>query len=210
MKRLLLFLTALGAIATGQAKKVKVTIDGTVWPSQTTLYLIINEDTAHAERLPIVDGKFTMTVEVDRNAFIRVHDWKEWPERSPFVLIPDSRHITIDWNSGSIQGSKLSQKLNAICSEIRRASPEGFHVDVFSDDPRAWREAQEEANRVRNRMLMNQKEIARRHLLENRDNICAVWIAYCFPDLLDGELKALVSHMKPKWAKHPLMKMKKV
>ncbi|MCR4915215.1 MAG: hypothetical protein K6A96_05635 [Prevotella sp.] len=59
-------------------------------------------------------------------------------------------------------------------------------------------------------MLMNQKEIARRYLLENRDNICAVWIAYCFPGLLDGERDVFISHMKPKWANHPLMKMKKV
>ena len=105
MKRLLFFLAALAMVSAGCAKKVKVTIDGTVSPTQTILYLIINEDTAHAQRLPIKDARFSVTVKVDRDAFIRLHDWKEWPERSVFVLIPDSRHITIDWNKGTITGS---------------------------------------------------------------------------------------------------------
>lgn len=205
MKRLLFFLAALAMVSAGCAKKVKVTIDGTVSPTQTTLYLIINEDTAHAQRLPIKDVRFSVTVTVDRDAFIRLHDWKEWPERSVFVLIPDSRHITIDWNKGTITGSPQSQKLQAACKQIRDISPEGFHIDVFTDDPEAWREARERANSIRNSMLAQQKEIAKQVMLENKDNIQAVWIAYCFPQLFEGELNAIIDDMKPKWAKHPLL-----
>lgn len=206
MKRLFLFLTVIVAFASCQAKKVKVTIDGTVSRGQTTLYLIVNEDTAHAQRLPINDCKFSTTVTVDRNAFIRLHDWKEWPERSVFVLIPDSRHITIDWDAGTIKGSKQSRKLQAICAQIRASSPEGFHVDVFTDDPKAWREAQEMGNSVRNQMLEQQKLIAKQVLLENKNDIAAVWILYCFPKLFEGELNAIIDHMKPKWVNHPLLK----
>ena len=205
MKRLLLFLTAIVTVVTGHAKKVKVTIDGTLSPTQTTLYLIVNEDTAHAQLLPIKDAKFSTTVKVDRNAFIRLHDWKEWPERSVFVLIPDSRHITIDWNTGEIKGSKKSRKLQALCKEIRQASPEGFHIDVFSDDRDAWREAQERANSIRQSMLEEQKAIARRVMLENTNDIYSVWIAYCFPQLFDRELNDIIAQMKPKWANHPLL-----
>ncbi len=206
MNRFFLFLTAIVTTITGQAKKVKVTIDGTVSPTQTTLYLIINEDTAHAQLLPIRDAHFSTTVKVDRDAFIRLHDYKKWPERSVFVLIPDSRHITIDWNTGTISGSKLSRKLQATCHEIRTASPEGFHIDVFSDDPDAWRDAQQRANSIRNSMLEEQKSIARRVLLENKNNIIAVWLAYCYPQLFEGELDGIIQHMKPKWANHPLLK----
>ena len=209
MKRLLLFLTAIAAVVTGHAKKVKVTIDGTVSPNQTTLYLIVNEDTAHAQRLTINDAKFSTTIKVDRDAFIRLHDWKEWPERSVFVLIPDSRHITIDWNTGAILGSQKSKKLQNLCKEIRESSPEGFHIDVFSDDPDAWREAQERGNAIRARMLEEQKEIARRVLLENKDNIYSVWIAYCYPQLFEGELNAIIDNMKPKWANHPLLQKRR-
>ena len=206
MKRILFILTAMAFIATAQARKVNVTIDGTVSPSQTTLYLIINEDTANAQLLPIKDGKFSVSVKVDRNAFIRLHDWKEWPERSVFVLLPDSRHITINWNTGTIEGSKQSRELQTVCKQIRDASPEGFHVDVFSDDPEAWRRAQEQGNAIRDRMLEEQKMIARKLLLENKDNIIAAWIAYCYPNLFEGELNAIIDHMKPKWANHPILK----
>ena len=111
MKKILFVLAAILLATTAQAKKVKVTIDGRVSPSQTKLYLIINEDTANAQLLPIKDAKFSVTVKVDRDAFVRLHDYKQWPERSVFVLIPDSKHITIDWNTGSITGSQQSSEL---------------------------------------------------------------------------------------------------
>ncbi len=209
MKRLLLFLTAIVTVVTGHAKKVKVTIDGTVSPTQTTVYLIINEDTAHAQLLTINEGRFSTTVKVDRDTFIRLHDWKEWPERSNFVLIPDSRHITIDWNTGLIEGSEKSQKLQSLCKEIRNNSPEGFHIDVFSDDPDAWREAHQQANSIRTSMLEQQKQIAKGVMLENKDDIYAVWIAYCFPELFEGELNAIIDSMKPRWANHPLLQKRR-
>lgn len=210
MKRLLSLLMAVAFVAAVQAKKVKVTIDGTLSPTQTTLYLIINEDTAHAQRVPINDARFSVTVKVDRNAFIRLHDYKEWPERSAFVLIPDSRHITIDWPSGTIKGSKQSQKLQAVCHEIRSASPEGFHIDVFSDDPEAWRAAQEQARSIRESMLQEQKRLAQQLMCDNKDDIACAWIVYCFPQLLEGEISAMLEHMnpKPKWVNHPILKAK--
>ena len=56
---LLLFSALLGTLTTLTAKKVELTIDGTVSPGQTTLYLIINEDIEHARLLPINDGLCT-------------------------------------------------------------------------------------------------------------------------------------------------------
>lgn len=209
MKRLIILFFAIAAISTGYAKKIKVTIDGTVSPSQTKLYLIINEDTANAKLLPITDGKFSTTVQVERDAFIRLHDWKQWPERSVFVLIPDSKHITIDWNRGTITGSPMSQKLQATCREIRDASPEGFHIDVFSDDPEVRRQAYRDAEAVRASMLQNQKNIAREVLFDNKNSIISVWIAYCFPQLFEGELEGAIKYMKPKWINHPIMLKKK-
>ena len=214
MKKILLMvvvaiMAAVVLPATVQAKKVTVTIDGTVWPSQTKLYLIINGDTANAQQLPIEDAKFSVTVTVDRNAIICLHDSKEWLERSTFVLIPDSRHITIDWSSGTILGSKESSKLKSICQEIKRESPEGFHIDVFSDDPEQWRKAQEMGESIRQSMLVEQKKVAQQALLENKNNIYGVWIVYCFPELFEGEFNDAVGQLKGKWAKHPILKLRK-
>ena len=208
MKRLLSVLMAVAFVTAVYAKKVKVTIDGTLSPTQTTLYLIVNEDTAHAQRVPINDARFSVTIKVDRNAFIRLHDYKDWPERSAFVLIPDSRHITIDWNTGSIKGSEQSQQLQAICKQIRSASPEGFHIDVFTDDPEAWRAAQAQGQSIRESMLEEQKKLAKQLMLDNKDNLACAWIVYCFPQLLEGEISAMLEHMKPKWVNHPVLKAK--
>ena len=168
MKKILFVLAAVLLVATAQAKKVKVTIDGRVSPSQTKLYLIINEDTANAQLLPIKDAKFSVTVKVDKNSFIRLHDYKDWPERSVFVLIPDSKHITIDWNTGTITGSNQSRELQAICKQIRDASPNGFHIDVFSDDPEAWRQARIREASIREDMMNQQKKIAKEVMLEKQ------------------------------------------
>lgn len=210
MKRLLCILMAAMMIAAVQAKKVKVTIDGTVYPTQTKLYLIINEDTANAQLLPIKDAKFSVTVKVDRDAFIRLHDWKEWPERSVFVLIPDSRHITIDWRTGTITGSKQSQELQTVCNDIRNSGPGSFHIDVFSDDPEAWRQARIQEQSIREAMLKEQKQHAKELLRDNKDNLACAWIVYCFPELLEGEVAAMLEEMKtkPKWVNHPILKKK--
>jgi hypothetical protein len=208
MKKILFVLAAILLATTAQAKKVKVTIDGTVSPSQTKLYLIINEDTANAQLLPIKDAKFSVTVKVDRDAFIRLHDYKQWPERSVFVLIPDRKHITIDWNTGSITGSQQSSELQAICKQIRDASPNGFHIDVFSDDPEAWRQARIREASIREDMMNQQKKIAKEVMLKNKDKIYGAWIMYTFPELLEGELNAIINYEKPKWAAHPILKAK--
>jgi len=208
MKKILFVLAAILLATTAQAKKVKVTIDGRVSPSQTKLYLIINEDTANAQLLPIKDAKFSVTVKVDRDAFIRLHDYKQWPERSVFVLIPDSKHITIDWNTGSITGSQQSSELQAICKQIRDAGPNGFHIDVFSDDPEDWREARVREAAMREDMMNQQKKIAKEVMLKNKDKIYGAWIMYTFPELLEGELNAIINYEKPKWASHPILKAK--
>lgn len=208
MNKLLSMLMAAALFTPCHAKKVKLTIDGTLSPVQTKLYLIVNEDIANAQLVPINDAKFSVTIEVDRNAFVRLHDWKEWPENSPFVLIPDSRHITINWNTGEIEGSVLSKKLKKALDEIKMHSPEGFHVDVFGDDPEAWRSAQEQGNSIRDMMLQQQKDVARETILDNKKSFMCAWIVYCFPQLMEGELEMMLDHMKPKWMNHPILKAK--
>lgn len=192
------------------AKKVKVTIDGTLSPTQTKYYLIIDEDTAHAVRLPINDGKFSITVKVDANSFIRLHDTKDWPERSVFVLIPDSRHISINTWTGNIEGSPMSQKLYDMLNLVRRAGPEGFHIDVFSDDKEAWAQARETEKRIRAGMEQEQREIAYQVVNDNSNNIIPAWVVYCYPELFEDRLPMFLKD-KPKWAKHPiLLKRKKI
>lgn len=211
MKQLLCVLMAVVFVACAQAKKVKVNIDGTMLPSETTIYLIINEDKAHAQVVPVNNHQFSVTVTVDRNAFIRIHDSKEWPERSAFVLIPDSRHIAINWDTGDIKGSKLSQKLKAACKEIRDASPESFHIDVFSENPEDWKRAQEQESAIREGMLEEQRTVFKKLMLANKSNYLCAWIAYCFPRLLEGETGLMLEQMKrkPKWMNHPLLTEKR-
>ena len=66
MKKLLSMLMAAAFFTPCSAKKVKLTIDGTLSPGQTSLYLIINEDIANAQRLPINDAKLVLNQRCDR------------------------------------------------------------------------------------------------------------------------------------------------
>ena len=191
------------------AKKVKVTIDGTLSPTQKTLWLIINEDTANAQLIPIQDAKFSVTVKVDNEAYIRLHDWKEWPERSAFVLIPDSKHITIDWRTGSIEGSFASKRLKAACDMVKREGPGNFHIDVFSDDKEAWAEARAKERAIRLQMEQRQRDVFRQLVIDNRYNEIPAWLVYCYPEFVTPDLMAEVTReIEPEWMSHPILKKK--
>ena len=214
MKRNILLLSfMILCAATGCAKKVKVTIDGRTSPSQTKLFLVVNEDTAHAVRVPINDAQFSITVKVDQNAFIRLNDYKDWPERSVFVLIPDSKHITVDWNTGSIEGSPMSVKLKQEIIRVRRDSPENFHIDVFSEDPAAWEEAHERERATRALMEEHQRETIQTVIRENADSNIPAWIYFCYKSMFTDPpipLEALVGSptAHPKWMDHPILKLR--
>lgn len=207
-QRMMLFATLIVIVLSACAKKVKLTIDGTTSPSQTTLYLIINEDTANAQLIPINDAKFSVTVEVDKNDFIRLHDYKDWPERSVFVLIPDSRHITINTWNGTIEGSPMSLRLQKAIKGIREAGPGTFHIDVFSEDPKAWEEARIQERAIRAQMEEEQRQVVREVMLKNKDNNIPAWVLICFPEQAFMYLDE-VTKGSPKWMKHPVLMKKK-
>lgn len=206
MKRLLFIMTAVAMAAVVQGKKMKVTIDGTLSPGVEQMYLIINEDTANAQLLDIQDGKFSVTVKVDKNAFIRLQNPKYSPDRYAFVLIPDSRHITVDSNNDRIIGSDKSRDLQVVCQQIESNSPENTRIDVFSHDPRAWKEAKGTSNALKDGLREGQRMIVRDMLLDDKNNIILAWIAYRYPEVMEGELNELIGRLKPKWIDHPILK----
>ena len=206
MKRLLFIMTAVALAAVAQGKKMKVTIDGTLSPGVEKMYFIINEDTANAQLLDIQDGKFSVTVKVDHNAFIRLQNPKYSPDRYAFVLIPDSRHISVDSNNDRILGSDKSRDLQVVCQQIESNSPENTRIDVFSQDPRAWKEAKKTSNSLKDGLREGQRMIVRNMLLEDKNNIILAWIAYRYPEVMEGELNEMIGSLKPKWIDHPILK----
>lgn len=189
------------------AKKVKLKIDGTVYSTQTRLYLIINEDIENAQLLPIEGNHFSVNVEVPRDAFVRIHDYKEWPERSVFVLIPDSRHISINWPEGTIEGSAKSKELQMVCQQVQQEGPNNFHIDVFSDDKEAWAQARAQEKIMRDGMQMQQIQTIERVIKENNNNNFPAWIVYCYHSLLEGPFRHIIDENKNhKWAKHTIIK----
>lgn len=185
-----------------QAKKV--TIEGTASKSER-IYLIINEDTENAQLLPIQNGKFKVTVNVDRNAFIRLQNTKDNPRRAAAVLIPDSKNITVYVDNQLILDSDKSQELNHLLMQMESNSPESLHVDVFSQDPQAWKDAREHENALREGMRNSQRNAVKELLMKDKNNIILAWIAYCYPEVMEGELQAMVDAMKPKWINHPIL-----
>ena len=74
-------------------------------------------------------------------------------------------------------------------------SPENFHIDVFSQDPQAWKEAREHENALHESMRNSQRETFKRLLLKDKHNIMLAWLAYCYPEIMEGELQAMVDAM---------------
>ena len=202
MKRLVFIITAIAMMTAVQAKKV--TIEGTASKSER-IYLIINEDTENAQLLPIQNGKFKVTVNVDRNAFIRLQNTKDNPRRAAAVLIPDSKNITVYVDNQLILDSDKSQELSHLLMQMESNSPESLHVDVFSQDPQAWKDAREHENALREGMRNSQRNAVKELLMKDKNNIILAWIAYCYPEVMEGELQAMVDAMKPKWINHPIL-----
>lgn len=206
--KILLFALLLAVAAGASAKKVKVTIDGTAYPN-TRLYLIVNEDTANAQLLDTREGKFSVTLKVDKDAFIRIHDYKDWPERSAFVIIPDSKHITMNWRNGEISGSEMTQKLRLVMDAIKKESPEGFHIDVFSEDKEEWARAREMGERIRMKMEIEQRELIYKSIHENEDTNIPAWIYFCYKSMIGMSPETLTAGKSPKWLNHPIIKLLK-
>lgn len=202
--RMMMFSVLMVVALSACAKKVKLTIDGTALPSQTMLYLIINKDTANAECVPVNDAKFSVTVKVEKDDFIRLQDNKDRPDRGGYVFIPDSRHITVDMWEGKVEGSPMSQRLQYTVRGIRDAGPGKFHIDVFSEDPKAWEEARIKERIIRAQMEKEQREVVRKVMLENKDNNIPAWILYCFPEQAFMYLDE-VTKDSPKWMRHPIL-----
>jgi hypothetical protein len=99
----------------------------------------------------------------------------------------------------------MSQRLRTALSAIKREDPEGFHIDVFSDDPEAWRQAQEAGESMRRQMRETQRTVAFQQMRENSKNIIPAWIAYCYYNLLEPEVELMLKDKKQKWTKHPIL-----
>ena len=206
-QRMILLATLLVVFLSASAKKLKVTIDGTASPSQQTLYLIVNEDTAKAQLISVNEGKFTVTVKVNEDDFIRLSENKERPTPSSVVIMADERNISVDMETGTVKGSYMTDKLRAAIKRIENAGPGHFHIDVFTDDPKAWEEAKTQERMMREEMKEQQRLCARQVLEDERYNDIPAWIVIVFPEQVSPWLNKYIEE-ESMWLEHPVRKKK--
>ncbi len=204
-QRMILLATLLVVFLSASAKKLKVTIDGTASPSQQTLYLIVNEDTAKAQLISVNEGKFTVTVKVNEDDFIRLSENKERPTPSSVVIMADDRNISVNMESRTVKGSYMTDKLRAAIMRIENAGPGHFHIDVFTDDPKAWEEAKIQERKIRAEMEEQQRLCARQVLEDERYNDIPAWIVIVFPEQASAFLG---EYQYSSWLDHPVLKKK--
>lgn len=204
-QRMILLATLLVVFLSASAKKLKVTIDGTASPSQQTLYLIVNEDTAKAQLISVNEGKFTVTVKVNEDDFIRLSENKERPTPSSVVIMADERNISVNMESRTVKGSYMTDKLHAAIKRIENAGPGHFHIDVFTDDPKAWEEARIQERKIRAEMEEQQRLCARQVLEDERYNDIPAWIVVVFPEQASAFLG---EYQYSSWLDHPVLKKK--
>ena len=206
-QRMILLATLLVVFLSASAKKLKVTIDGTASPSQQTLYLIVNEDTAKAQLISVNEGKFTVTVKVNEDDFIRLSENKERPTPSSVVIMADERNISVNMESRTVKGSYMTDKLRAAIKRIENAGPGHFHIDVFTDDPKAWEEAKTQERMMREEMKEQQRLCARQVLEDERYNDIPAWIVIVFPEQVSPWLNKYIEE-ESMWLEHPVRKKK--
>lgn len=212
MKKQCILLTMLMLVAlTAAAKKVKVTIDGFVPKHQEQVCIIVNEDLDNIMEVPVNDGRFTVKMKIDADAFIRIYEGgylKNYPDRAYFILIPDSKHITVNTTDPfnyTIEGSEMSEKLQQAIRKARQNSPEGFHIDVFSDDPQAWADAKAAQESTWKMMRDEQMKDITTVINDNKSNIIPVWMIYIYGRGEYGpQVKSFLKD-NSKWGKHILM-----
>lgn len=212
MKRILsIAILLVCIILSAAAKNVKVTIDGYTPKYEDSVSIIINEDIDHIMTIPVNEGHFNVQLKVDADAFIRIYEGgylKNYPDRAWFILIPDSKHITVSTIDYSIKGSKMSKRLYECIYEACKHSPEGFHIDVFSDDKDAWAEARAREKAIRQSMMETQMDDIKRIVNDNKDSLIPLWILYSYASG-SYEMRDLFVHMvkdDKKWASHPVGK----
>lgn len=206
-QRMILLATLLVVFLSASAKKLKVTIDGTASPSQQTLYLIVNEDTAKAQLISVNEGKFTVTVKVNEDDFIRLSENKERPTPSSVVIMADERNISVNMETGTVKGSYMTDKLRAAIKRIENAGPGHFHIDVFTEDPKAWEEAKTQERMMREEMKEQQRLCARQVLEDERYNDIPAWIVIVFPEQVSPWLDKYIEE-ESMWLEHPVRKKK--
>ena len=89
--------------------------------------------------------------------------------------------------------------------EIREAFPEGFHIDVFSDNPDDWEIAREREASMRAQMQMRQREAIMRIIVENSDNNIPAWIYYCYKPSIAMKAEN-IGPKDSKWLNHAIVR----
>ena len=207
MKQRMMFISALLVVfLSASAKKLKVTINGTASPSLESIYLIVNEDTATAQLVPVIDGKFKVTVKVTEDDYIRLVEKKTYrPEIRSVVIIADERQINVDMERRKVENSYMTKCLQDAIREIESAGPGTFHIDVFSDKPEDWERARAEEKEIRARMKEQQRMVVKQIMEKERYTVIPAWILIIYPEQASAFLG---DYEFSEWIEHPVLKKK--
>ena len=207
MKQRMMFISALLVVfLSASAKKLKVTINGTASPSLESIYLIVNEDTATAQLVPVIDGKFKVTVKVTEDDYIRLVEKKTYrPEIRSVVIIADERQINVDMERRKVENSYMTKCLQDALREIESAGPGTFHIDVFSDKPEDWERARAEEKEIRARMKEQQRMVVKQIMEKERYTVIPAWILIIYPEQASAFLG---DYEFSEWIEHPVLKKK--
>ena len=148
-----------------------------------------------------------MTVKVNEDDFIRLSENKERPTPSSVVIMADERNISVNMETGTVKGSYMTDKLRAAIKRIENAGPGHFHIDVFTDDPKAWEEAKTQERMMREEMKEQQRLCARQVLEDERYNDIPAWIVIVFPEQVFPWLDIYIKE-ESLWLEHPVRKKK--
>ena len=219
-KQYIILVLLLFVALTASAKKVKVTIEGYNIDWNTDVRVIVNENIDEFHHADIKEGRFSITLKVEKGAFIRLALYKTEPmtngarrvirdfskdSRQGMVVVAEGGKVRINYQNNNVKGSTLSRKLQErrhilqdIDKQIRELQeyPRGLHLT---------REQIEAREREVVKLREAQQQFLDRFIKEDASTPLPAWYMRNYPIAAEGAACKQAVQQKAAWLKHPIL-----
>ena len=202
MKKLMIFVALIAAVLSTEAQQVKYTINGISKENGKTVSLIDRRTNQTVNTATVVDGKFSMSGNAEKNAFMAI-GIKENPWAT--IFFNDGTPMTINLNDSTLKGSPLNERL--VRYDIDINAPYGNYmlkVQSMSEEEREKKKVELTGGLMI--AMMKMMEGMEKVFKEERETLIPVAFLDEYQQMLGQEKFDSILATKPAWTSHPIAK----
>ena len=202
MKKIMFIAALMMAVLPTEAQQVKYTINGISKDNGKTVYLRDRYTSQFVDSAVVVNGKFTMTGNAEKDAYmgmaVKDADW--------FVMMfNDGTPVTVNLNDSTLKGSPMNERLTRYDVELN--APYGEYMKKV----RAMSEEEREKKKVELTgglmiVMMKMMEGVEKLFKDERESLIPVAFVSEYQQMFGQEKFDSVIATKPVWANHPIAK----